>query len=56
LTTALLKKFKKNFEFEKYTFEISNVKHRQAVTKLRISAQKLPVETDRYIAMFHTIK
>ena len=30
---------------EKYLIEIQNVKHRQAVTKLRISAQRLPVET-----------
>jgi hypothetical protein len=32
------------------------VKHRQAVTKLKISAHGLAVETGRYIAMFHTIK
>ena len=28
---------------EKYLIEIQNVKHRQAVTKLRISAQRLPL-------------
>ena len=38
-------KIKMNFEMEKYLIEIQNVKHRQAVTKLRISAQRLPVET-----------
>ena len=28
--------------------EIGNIKHRQAITKLRISAHRLPVETGRY--------
>jgi hypothetical protein len=42
-----LSKIKMNFEMEKYLIEIQNVKHRQAVTKLRISAQRLPVETGR---------
>ena len=32
----ILKKVKKHFECEKYLLEISNFKHRQAVTKLRI--------------------
>ena len=41
-------KIKMNFEMEIYLIEIQNVKHRQAVTKLRISAQRLPVETGRY--------
>ena len=36
------------FEPEKYLFEITNFKHRQVVTKLRISAHKLTVETGRY--------
>ena len=31
-----------------YLSQVQNVKHRQAVTKLRISAHKLPVETGRY--------
>ena len=39
---------KKNFGFKEYLHQISNVKHRQAITKLRISAHKLPVESDRY--------
>ena len=33
---------------EKYLIEIQNVKQCQAVTKLRISAHILPVETGRY--------
>ena len=39
------KKLKINFGFEK----IHNFKDRQAITKLRISAHKLPVETGRYV-------
>ena len=42
-----LSKIKMNFEMEKYLIEIQNVKYRQAATKLRISAQRLPVETGR---------
>ena len=38
-----------NFGFEKYLSLIHNFKHRQAITKLRISAHKLPVETGRYV-------
>ena len=34
--------------FENYLSRISNVKHRQAVTRLRISAHKFPVESGRY--------
>ena len=37
------KKFKTNLNFEEYLNEISNIKHRQAVTKLRISSHRLPV-------------
>ena len=44
----IFKKVKKHFEPEKYLFEITNFKHRQAVTKLRITAHKLTVETGRY--------
>ena len=42
------KKFKTNLNFEEYLGDISNIKHRQAVTKLRISSHKLPVESGRY--------
>ena len=42
------KKIKTNFGPEKYIFEINNIKHRQAFTKLRNSAHKLPVEVGRY--------
>ena len=44
----LFRKVKVNFNFEYYLSQVQNVKHRQAVTKLRISAHKLPVETGRY--------
>ena len=42
------KKFKTNLNFEEYLSDISNIKHRQAVTKLRISSHRLPVESGRY--------
>ena len=41
------KKFKTNLNFEEYLNEISNIKHRQVVTKLRISSHRLPVESGR---------
>ena len=41
-------KIKVNFNFEYYLSQVQNVKHRQAVTKLRNSAHNLPVETGRY--------
>ena len=33
---------------EKYLLEIKNFKYRQAVTRLRVSAHRLPVEIGRY--------
>ena len=39
--------FKKSFSQEKYLLEIKNFKHRQAVTRIRISAHRMPVETGR---------
>ena len=39
--------FKSHFEFEDY-LNISNVKHRKAMTKLRISAHRLAIERGRY--------
>ena len=44
----LFKNIKVNFNFAYYLSQVQNVKHRQAVTKLRISAHNLPVETGRY--------
>ena len=44
----IYKKLKTNISFENYLLEFKNFKHRQAVTKLRVSAHKLPVETGRY--------
>ena len=49
------KRLKINFEFKKYIAEIGNIKHRQAITKLRISAHRLPVKQVD-IAMFHMMK
>ena len=41
-------KVKRSFRFEKYLEKIINVNHRKAVTQLRISSHKLPVESGRY--------
>lgn len=41
-------KIKRNFVFERYLEKIVNVRHRCAVTRLRVSAHKLPVESGRY--------
>jgi len=43
-----LSQVKNNFDFEKYLHEICNVKYRQAVTRVRVSAHRLPVESGRY--------
>ena len=43
-----LKKIETKFDTEKYIFAMNNLKHRHAVTKLRISAHRLPVEVGRY--------
>ena len=45
---GLFRKVKVNLNFEYYLSQMQNVKRRQAVTKLRISAHKLPVETRWY--------
>ena len=37
-----------NLNFEEYLGDISNSKHRQAVTKLRISSHRLSFESGRY--------
>ena len=42
------KKLKVNVGIEKYLLEIKNFKYRQAVTRLRVSAHRLPVEIGRY--------
>jgi hypothetical protein len=42
------KNLKINFGCERYLYLVQNFKYRQAVTKLRISAHRLPVETGRY--------
>ena len=37
-----------NYVFENYLSEIKNLNHRVAVTKLRTSTHKFPIETGRY--------
>ena len=44
----IYKNIKMNISFENYLLGIQNFKHRQAVTRLRVSAHRLPVETGRY--------
>ena len=39
---------KNNISFERYLSLVYNLKHRQAVTRLRLSAHKLPIEFLRY--------
>ena len=42
------KKLKVNVGTEKYFLEFKNFKYRQAVTRLRVSAHRFPVEIGRY--------
>ena len=44
----LFRKVKVKFNFEYYLSQVQNVKRRQAVTKLKITAHKYSVETGRY--------
>ena len=44
---------KSRIYLEKYLSRISNVKHRQAVTRFRTSAHKYPVESGRYLNIAH---
>ena len=44
----IYKKLKMNISFENYLLGVKNFMHRQAVTRLRVSAHRLPVETGRY--------
>ena len=48
-----LAQVKNNFVFEEYLHEINNVNIRQAVTKMRSSAHRLPVESGRYNKVPH---
>jgi hypothetical protein len=41
--------FKLRIGFENYLSNITNIKHRQIVTRIRISAHNFPVEVGRYI-------
>ena len=44
----VFKLIKPDIEFESYLTQVKNVKHRQVVTRFRISAHKLPIESGRY--------
>ena len=44
----LLSLVKPSSELESYLYTVKNVKHRQAVARFRISAQRFPVEVGRY--------
>ncbi len=43
-----LRTFKLNYAFEGYLNQVSNIKHRIQLTKLRLSNHKLEIETGRY--------
>ena len=44
----ILNLVKPSLDFESYLSSVRNVKHRQAVTRFRISAHRFPVEVGRY--------
>ena len=48
----IYKNLKMNISFENYLLGVQNFKHRPAVTRLRVSAHRLPVETGRYKETF----
>ncbi len=45
-----------SIEFESYLSQVKIVKHRQAVTRFRISAHRLPIETGRYAHIEHNLR
>ena len=47
---------KPSIEFESYLSQVKIVKHRQAVTRFRISAHKLPIETGRHANIEHDLR
>ena len=52
----VFKSVKPSIEFESYLSQVKIVKHRQAVTRFRISAQKLPIETGWYANIEHNLR
>ena len=48
--------FKKNYEFEAYLSQVINIKHRIALTKLRISDHDLQIERERYAKPYKPAK
>jgi hypothetical protein len=52
----VFKLVKPSIEFESYLSQVKIVKHRQAVTRFRISAHKLPIETGRYANIEHDLR
>jgi hypothetical protein len=45
-----------SIEFESYLSQVKIVKHRQALTRFRISVHKLPIETGRYANIEHDLR
>ena len=43
------RKFKLTHDYENYLTNVRNINHRVAITKLRLSNQKLAIETGRYV-------
>ena len=52
----VFKLVKPSIGFEKYLSQVKIVKHRQAMTRFRISAHRLPIETRRYVNIEHNLR
>ena len=48
---TLYKQLKHNNKYETYLSTVTNTQHRRALTQLRMSTHKLPIETGRYIGI-----
>ena len=52
----VFKLVKPSIQFEKYLSQVKIVKHHQAMTRFRISAHRLPIETGRYVNIEHNLR
>ena len=52
----VFKLVKPSIEFKKYLSQVKIVKHRQAMTRFRISAHRLPIETGQYVNIGHNLR
>ena len=52
----VFKHVKPSIEFESYLSQVKIVKHRQAVTRFRISAHRLAIETGQYANIEHNLR